>query len=133
MTDLCIAVLAAGKGMRMKSSRPKVLHDLAGRSIIDRVLRTAAALNPVETVVVIGHGADALRVALSAHPTLRFVVQSPQLGTGHAVWQTEPVFRGRTGSLLVLYGDVPLLQATTLGRLVEHHRTAGAAATVLTT
>ncbi|MCC7008268.1 MAG: bifunctional UDP-N-acetylglucosamine diphosphorylase/glucosamine-1-phosphate N-acetyltransferase GlmU [Acidobacteria bacterium] len=133
MTDLYIVVLAAGKGTRMKSSLPKVLHPLAGRPIIEHVLRTAAALSPVETIVVIGQGADEMREALAGrHERLTFVMQSPQLGTGHAVLQAEPVLQGRRGTLLVLYGDVPLLQASTLQRLLEHHRSRGAAATVLT-
>ncbi len=116
----------------MKSARPKVLHTLAGRPIIEHVLRTARPLHAVETILVIGHGGNEVQEALAAHTGLRFVVQSPQLGTGHALVQTESLLRGRTGTLLLLYGDVPLLQTNTLSRLLEHHHETGAAATVLT-
>ena len=132
MSDLHVAILAAGKGTRMKSAAPKVLHRIAGLSIIEHVVRTAASLGAVETVVVVGHGADEVRASLAHHPKLKFVVQSPQLGTGHAVQQAEPVLKDKRGTLLVLYGDVPLLTAGTLGRLVDHHRGSQAAATVLT-
>ena len=125
-------ILAAGKGTRMKSSRPKVLHALAGRTIIEHVLRTADGLRADRSVVVIGHGADEVRTALGSRPALKFVVQSPQLGTGHALLQAEPELAGQTGTVLLLYGDVPLLQVNTLMRLVEHHRKARATATVLT-
>jgi bifunctional UDP-N-acetylglucosamine pyrophosphorylase/glucosamine-1-phosphate N-acetyltransferase len=129
---LHVVILAAGKGTRMKSSRPKVLHGLAGRPIIDHVLRTAEALRGESTTVVIGHGADDVRAALAGRP-LSFVVQSPQLGTGHALLQAEPVLAGKSGTVLLLYGDVPLLQANTLSRLLDHHRARKAAATILTT
>ena len=129
---LHVVILAAGKGTRMKSSRPKVLHGLAGRPIIEHVLRTAEALRAESTTVVIGHGADDVRAALAGRP-LSFVVQSPQLGTGHALLQAEPVLAGKSGTVLLLYGDVPLLQANTLSRLLDHHRTRKAAATILTT
>jgi bifunctional UDP-N-acetylglucosamine pyrophosphorylase/glucosamine-1-phosphate N-acetyltransferase len=129
---LHVVILAAGKGTRMRSSRPKVLHGLAGRPIIDHVLRTAEALRAESTTVVIGHGADDVRAALAGRP-LSFVVQSPQLGTGHALLQAEPVLAGKSGTVLLLYGDVPLLQANTLSRLLDHHRARKAAATILTT
>ena len=129
---LHVVVLAAGKGTRMKSARPKVLHSLAGRPIIEHVLRTVDQLNAESTVLVVGHGADEVRAALPGRPALKFVVQSPQLGTGHALLQAEPALEGRTGTLLLLYGDVPLLEAATLSRLLEHHRSTRAVATVLT-
>jgi len=116
----------------MKSSRPKVLHALAGRSIIEHVLRTADGLRADRSVVVIGHGADEVRTELGSRSTLKFVIQSPQLGTGHALLQAEPELEGQTGTVLLLYGDVPLLQVKTLMRLVEHHRKTKATATVLT-
>ena len=125
-------MLAAGKGTRMKSSQPKVLHELAGRPIIEHVLRTVDALHATSTIVVVGHGADRVRSALAARPSLEFVVQSPQLGTGHALLQAESTLAGKSGTVLLLYADVPLLQPSTLTRLIEHHRTHKAAATVLT-
>jgi bifunctional UDP-N-acetylglucosamine pyrophosphorylase / glucosamine-1-phosphate N-acetyltransferase len=129
---LHVVVLAAGKGTRMKSARAKVLHPLAGRSIIEHVLRTVDALQAASTVIVVGHGGDEVRTALAARPSLEFVVQSPQLGTGHALLQAEPVLAGKSGTVLLVYADVPLLEAGTLRRLVEHHHETRAAATVLT-
>jgi bifunctional UDP-N-acetylglucosamine pyrophosphorylase/glucosamine-1-phosphate N-acetyltransferase len=131
---LSVVILAAGKGTRMKSARPKVLHPLAGRPLIDHILRTVASLQAATTVVVIGPDGGDVKAALSASsPDLQFVVQSPQLGTGHAVLQADAALAGRSGTLLVLYADVPLLEANTLRRLVEHHTESRAAATVLST
>lgn len=136
MTDaappLHVVILAAGKGTRMKSSRPKVLHTLGGLPLIARVVRTAAGLNAASMVVVVGHQSDAVRHVLADRPSLEFVVQEPQLGTGHAVLQVEPLLGSRTGNLLLLSGDVPLLSGPTLARLLERHRETGAATTVLT-
>ena len=132
MNDLHVVILAAGKGTRMKSALPKVLHHLAGKPIIEHVLRTVDQLEVASKVLVVGHGADDVRKALEARQDLQFVVQSPQLGTGHALLQTEPVLKGKTGTVLLLYADVPLLESGTLARLVETHRTTRAAATVLT-
>ena len=133
MSDLHVVVLAAGKSTRMKSSRPKVLHDLAGRLLIEHVLHTAQQLSAASTTLVIGHAADEVRAALTGWPSLQFAVQSPQLGTGHALLQTEPQLAGKKGTVLLLYGDVPLLTPGTLLRLLEAHRQQKAAATVLTT
>jgi bifunctional UDP-N-acetylglucosamine pyrophosphorylase/glucosamine-1-phosphate N-acetyltransferase len=132
MSDLHVVILAAGKGTRMKSARPKVLHSLAGRTLIEHVLRTSAGLHAASTVVVVGHGADQVTTALEPRSSLDFVVQSPQLGTGHALQQAEAVLRSKRGTVLLLYADVPLLRVETLQRLLEQHRTARAAATVLT-
>jgi bifunctional UDP-N-acetylglucosamine pyrophosphorylase / glucosamine-1-phosphate N-acetyltransferase len=128
---LHVVVLAAGKGTRMKCVRPKLLHRLGGDSLIGHVLRAARALAPETLTLVIGHQAAELRAAL-AGTGLQFVLQEPQLGTGHAVLQVEPVLAGRSGTMVLLSGDVPLLQAATLERLVRQHVTRGAAATVLT-
>lgn len=132
MSDLHVVILAAGKGTRMKSALPKVLHHLAGKPLIEHVLRTVDQLDVASKVLVVGHGADEVRKALEGRPDLQFVVQSPQLGTGHALLQTEPVLKGKKGTVLLLYADVPLLESGTLSRLVETHRTTRAAATVLT-
>jgi bifunctional UDP-N-acetylglucosamine pyrophosphorylase / glucosamine-1-phosphate N-acetyltransferase len=131
--SLHIVVLAAGKGTRMKSSRPKVLHPLVGRPLIEHLLRTADELQAERTILVVGHGADDVRAALAHRPALEFVTQSPQLGTGHALLQTESLLADKKGTVLLLYGDVPLLTAATLGRLIGAHRHARAVATVLTT
>ncbi len=132
MSELHVVVLAAGKGTRMKSALPKVLHPLAGRPIIGHVLRTARSLDAATTTLVVGHGADEVRAALRDWADLQFVVQSPQLGTGHALLQTETVLKDRRGTVVLLYGDVPLLQGATIERLLERHRASRASATVLT-
>ena len=121
MHDLHVVVLAAGKSTRMKSARPKVLHDLAGRMLIEHVLHTAKALGATSTTLVVGHAADEVRSALSGWPDLQFVLQSPQLGTGHALLQTESLLSAKSGTVLLLYGDVPLLTTATLQRLLETH------------
>ncbi len=123
-------VLAAGKGTRMKSDLPKVLHPLAGRSLLDHVLDTVAAVGIVHTVVVVGHMADKVE-EICGRPGLDFVVQEPQLGTGHAVQVAAPALHG-SGHTVILAGDVPLLRAATLGRLLDGAAAGGAAATVLT-
>jgi bifunctional UDP-N-acetylglucosamine pyrophosphorylase/glucosamine-1-phosphate N-acetyltransferase len=116
----------------MKSEQPKVLHRVAGRALIDRVLDTAQALGPETVTVVVGHGADRVREHLASRHNVQFVLQEPQLGTGHALRQAEPLLRGRIGTVVLLSGDVPLLEARTLQGLVTTHIDANAAATVLT-
>ena len=130
--DVHVAILAAGQGTRMKSALPKVLHRISGRSLIEHVLRTAEAVDPATVTVVVGHKAAVVRERLSGYPRVQFVVQEPQLGTAHALQQTEAILAGRSGTLVLLSGDVPLLGAETLRRLVETHRGAAAAATVVT-
>ncbi len=130
--DIHVVVLAAGKGTRMKSQVPKVLHHIAGCSLIARVLRTSARLSPASTTLVVGHGADQVRAGLSSIPDLQFVVQKPQLGTGHALLQTAPLLRGKAGTVVLLSGDVPLLTAGTLQSLIATHVESNAAATVVT-
>ncbi len=93
--DLHVVILAAGKGTRMKSARPKVLHHVAGRPMISHVLATTAALAPKSTIVVVGHEAESVQRALAGHGGLSFVVQEPQLGTGHALLTTEPILEAR--------------------------------------
>ena len=132
MPDLHVVVLAAGKGTRMKSSRPKVLHRVAGRPMIDHVLRAAQSLLPRTTAIVVGHMKESLRQGLEGYQGLSFVTQEPQLGTGHALLQTAPLLEPQTGFVLLLSGDVPLLQCHTLSQLVQRHEETGAAATVLT-
>ncbi len=132
MSDVHIVVLAAGKGTRMKSALPKVVHRVSGARMIDLVLRTAARLHPRSTIVVVGHEADALRRALDGRPELTFVVQEPQLGTAHALLTTGDALRGATGTVVLLSGDVPMLSPETLQQLVDHHEQTGASATVVT-
>ncbi|MBA2438838.1 MAG: bifunctional UDP-N-acetylglucosamine diphosphorylase/glucosamine-1-phosphate N-acetyltransferase GlmU [Acidimicrobiia bacterium] len=132
MSELHVVILAAGKGTRMKSELPKVLHPIAGKPLIDRVLDTAQALNPSTMTLVVGHSAEQVRAHLAGRPGVAFAEQEPQLGTGHALLQTEPILRSRNGTVILLSGDVPLLRADSLRGLVETHKAAGAAATVLT-
>src|SRR5688572_3722996 len=127
-----VVVLAAGHGTRMKSTLPKVLHRVGGRTLVDHVLHTAAALTPASITVVIGHKADALRKHLNGRPGLGTLVQEPQLGTAHALRQAESVLRGKAGIVVLLSGDVPLLTPQTVLGLVAAHRRASAAATVVT-
>ena len=132
MADRHVIVLAAGKGTRMRSSRPKVLHRLAGRPLIDRVLRAAQPLTARTTTVILGHEAKTVKRALEHHQGLRFVNQEPQLGTAHALLQAASLFAGTHGHLVVLSGDVPRTKPETLIRLAETHEASGAVATVLT-
>ena len=132
MYDVHIVVLAAGKGTRMQSAMPKVLHRVAGIPMIDYVLRAAAALRPRSVTVVVGHEADILRAALAGQSGLDLVVQEPQLGTAHALLTTAAALREATGLLVLLSGDVPLLSANTLKMLVDRHTSTSSAATVLT-
>jgi bifunctional UDP-N-acetylglucosamine pyrophosphorylase/glucosamine-1-phosphate N-acetyltransferase len=113
---LDIVIMAAGKGTRMKSSLPKVLHRLAGRSLLQHVLQTAARLGADRIVAVTGHGADAVEASVQA-PNLCFVRQLPQLGTGHAVQQAVPHLHTE-GTTLILNGDVPLIEAATARALL---------------
>jgi bifunctional UDP-N-acetylglucosamine pyrophosphorylase/glucosamine-1-phosphate N-acetyltransferase len=117
---LAAIVLAAGKGTRMKSAKHKVLHPLAGRPMIDHLLAALAELAPARTVVVVGEGREQLEAALAGRA--EFVLQEPQLGTGHAVQQAEAVLADFEGDVLVLYGDVPLVRASTMRALVERLR-----------
>jgi UDP-N-acetylglucosamine diphosphorylase/glucosamine-1-phosphate N-acetyltransferase len=116
----------------MESDTAKVLHPLAGRPFIDYVLDAAQALHADKIVVVIGHKREQVRAHLEGRG-LHFVIQDPPLGTGHAVMQAEPLLAGLSGDVVVLSGDVPLIRYKTLAQLIEVHRNAGNAATVLTT
>jgi bifunctional UDP-N-acetylglucosamine pyrophosphorylase/glucosamine-1-phosphate N-acetyltransferase len=131
-SPLFVVVLAAGKGTRMKSSVPKVLHRAAGTPLIDHVLSAAAPLKPTATVIVVGHQTEMLRAHFAGRPGVKLAVQEPQLGTGHALLQAEPFLEGGEGSVLLLSGDVPLMRVETVRALVDLHRSRGAGATVLT-
>ncbi|MDF2395032.1 UDP-N-acetylglucosamine diphosphorylase/glucosamine-1-phosphate N-acetyltransferase [Pseudomonas sp. 3MA1] len=114
--SLEIVILAAGQGTRMRSALPKVLHPVAGNSMLGHVIHSARQLDPQRIHVVIGHGADAVRERLAADD-LNFVLQDKQLGTGHAVAQAVPFITADT--VLILYGDVPLIEVETLQRLLK--------------
>ena len=127
-----VVILAAGQGTRMKSLLPKVLHPVAGRPMVEHVLGSARALDPATITLVVGHGAEAIQACLAGRQGLRFAVQMPQHGTAHALQVAEPLLAGQAGTLVLLSGDVPLLGAATVRRLLETHRATGAAATVMT-
>jgi len=117
MPALQVVILAAGKGTRMQSAVPKVLHPLAGRPLLGHAIATAKMLDPARIVVVYGHGGEAVPLAFEDSGAA-FVLQEPQLGTGHAVQQAVPQL-DRDGVTLVLYADVPLIQASTLQRVLD--------------
>ena len=112
-----VVVLAAGQGSRMKSSLPKVLHPVGGKAMVQHVVDHAVGLGDVDIHVVIGHGAEQVKAALTDQP-VSFAVQAEQLGTGHAVAQAMPSV-GKDGVVLVLYGDVPLTRPETMQALVD--------------
>ena len=131
MQKLGVIVLAAGQGTRMKSALPKVLHPLAGRPLFLHALTTAQRLAPSRVAVVIGHGGESVRQAYYG-ADVDWAIQEKQLGTGHAVLCGKAHFTDFSGELLILSGDVPLIQEGTLRAMVEQHRSCQAAVTLLT-
>jgi len=129
--ELQVCVLAAGMGKRMHSSRPKVLHRVLGRALIDYVLDAVESLRPKGIAVVTGHASEMVRSHVGQPANLEWVIQDRQLGTGHAVQQCENVIRG-VQNVLILCGDTPLLRSNTLAALVRDHADSKAAVTVLT-
>ena len=129
---VAVAILAAGKGTRMKSDLPKVLHSLAGRTLVERVLDSCSLLDLDRQIVIVGYQGEKVRQALSHRQEVEFVEQTEQLGTGHAVQQVMSNLEGYTGDLLVLNGDAPLLRPETLQQLVKTHQDKQNAATLLT-
>ena len=128
-----VLVLAAGEGTRMRSTTPKVLHTLAGRSLVGHVIAAARELGPEDLVVVVGHGRDAVTAHLAdLDPNIRTAVQEPQNGTGHAARIALEQLPGVEGTVVVVYGDTPLLTGRTLRRLASAHAAEGNAASVLT-
>lgn len=124
-------ILAAGKGTRMKSDLPKVVHAVAGEPMVRWVVRACRDAGCDRIIVVVGHMQELVREALAGEP-VEFVVQAAQLGTGHAVRQAQPALAGRTGDVIVLAGDGPLIRAESLRALRDHHRAVGARATLAT-
>jgi UDP-N-acetylglucosamine diphosphorylase/glucosamine-1-phosphate N-acetyltransferase len=130
-------ILAAGKGKRMRSDLPKVLHKLGGKPMVEYVVETAKKVGAEKIVLVVGHKWENTKDSLKylsggSFGKVEFVVQKEQLGTGHAVLQAKGHLSGFDGDLLVLCGDVPLLTSDTVIRLLEEHRKKKAKATVLT-
>ncbi|MAU53089.1 MAG: bifunctional N-acetylglucosamine-1-phosphate uridyltransferase/glucosamine-1-phosphate acetyltransferase [Roseovarius sp.] len=117
---VALIVLAAGKGTRMNSDLPKVLHPVAGEAMLIHAMAAGAALDPARVVVVAGHGAEAVRTAVLAHdPEAQVVIQAEQLGTAHAVAQAAPALDGFAGDAVVLYGDTPFIRPETLARMAQ--------------
>ncbi|MBZ8180632.1 bifunctional UDP-N-acetylglucosamine diphosphorylase/glucosamine-1-phosphate N-acetyltransferase GlmU [Oscillatoria salina] len=129
---VAVAILAAGRGTRMKSDLPKVLHSLGGRSLVECALNSCLLVNPKKRLVIVGYQAERVKQALTHFDKIEFVEQTEQLGTGHAIQQLLPHLEGYTGDLLVLNGDVPLLRPETLEKLIATHKEHQNAATLLT-
>lgn len=129
---VAVAILAAGRGTRMKSDLPKVLHTLAGQSLVERVLNSCSLLDLERQVVIVGYQGNQVKQALSHRQSVEFVEQTEQLGTGHAVQQLMSPLTGYVGDILVLNGDAPLLRPATLQKLVQIHQSNQNAATLLT-
>lgn len=132
MDYFSIIALAAGKGTRMKSEKAKVLHSVAGTPMITRVVKSALSTNPDKLVVVIGHQGEAVKSVLSEHQ-IEYSVQSEQLGTGHAIASTKGLFEGYKGYCLILCGDTPLIQASSIKMALESHTNSTSKLTVVTT
>ena len=130
MSDLVTIILAAGKGTRMKSKLPKVLHKVGGKPMLQHVLDAAKAAGASRRIVVTGFEGAQVQEAIGGGA--EFVTQAEQLGTGHAVQQAEPLLKGQDGTVMVLCGDTPLLTGNLLQKLYRAHEEAGAKATVLT-
>ena len=130
MSELISVILAAGKGTRMKSALPKVLHKVGGKPMVQHVLDAAKEAGTTRNVIVIGFGGEKVKETIGEQAEI--VVQAEQLGTGHAVRQAEGVLSGVEGTVLVLCGDTPLLTGSLLKKLCKEHEVSGAKATVLT-
>ena len=123
-------ILAAGKGTRMKSKLYKVLHKVCGRSMVDHVLTQVEKTHMDQIVTVVGYGAEQVEETLGDRT--KYVLQKQQLGTGHAVLQTEPLLKDQEGTTLVVSGDTPLFKAETFEKLFKYHEAKKAVATILT-
>ena len=129
--EVNVVILAGGMGTRMKSNLPKVLHRAGGLPLIEHVVNTAQEITIAERItVVVGSQAERVREAL-AHRGVQFAYQAEQLGTGHAVGVCRDVLSSRSGYVVVIYGDGPLLSAATIRRLIEKQKAAGTAATLI--
>tara|TARA_A100000164_G_scaffold229426_1_gene203532 strand:- start:7476 stop:8198 length:723 start_codon:yes stop_codon:yes gene_type:complete len=122
MTDeLRIIILAAGRGTRMNSNLPKVLHTLNGSTLLDHVLDQSRLLDPIETILVVGFKKEKVISRTKERNNLKYATQVEQLGTGHAVLQTENLLKDKNGHILILYGDVPNIKASTLNPIINNH------------
>ncbi|MBD8034998.1 MULTISPECIES: bifunctional UDP-N-acetylglucosamine diphosphorylase/glucosamine-1-phosphate N-acetyltransferase GlmU [Solibacillus] len=130
MTNIYAVVLAAGQGTRMKSKLYKVLHPVCGKPMVEHVIDHIGSLDVERVVTVVGHGAELVQETLGNKS--EYVLQAEQLGTAHAVQQTEPILKGLTGTTLVVCGDTPLIRPETMQALLDHHASENAKATILT-
>lgn len=130
MANLIAVILAAGKGTRMRSKYPKVLHKVGGKAMLQHVIDAATIAGADEKVVIVGHEAELVEAMVADQG--KIALQAEQLGTGHAVMQTKEALTGFTGTALILCGDTPLLDGEELKKFCEAHKASGAAATVLT-
>ena len=130
---LSIAILAAGKGTRMASSLPKVLHKISGKTLLQRVINSCNELNPDQIFVIIGHKAKEVQYSVQQGSNIKFIIQEPQLGTGHAIQVLSSKVEKNEGNLLVLNGDVPLIKPRTLKKLLNLHNSKKAEASLITT
>ncbi len=130
MSDFRAIILAAGKGTRMKSETPKVLHQVAGRPILEYVLEITKQLRSLKTYVVVGHGADAVKTVIGDEP--EYILQDKLLGTADAVNRCASAFKNFNGTVLILCGDTPLLSKAIVAELLKKHKRSNATATVLT-
>ena len=129
--DVGVVIMAAGKGTRMNSDIPKVLHLVDGQPMILKVLQTAYEINANPIVTIVGYKADLVKESLKNESTL-FALQKEQNGTGHAVMQCKDQLKDFKGNVLVLSGDVPFITSNTLNQLIKTHIDSNAKATVLT-
>ena len=132
MRKVATIILAAGQGIRMNSEKPKVIFELAGKPMINRVVETAKKVDSDLIVVVVGYKKDMVIDIVPANDKIKFVEQIEQNGTGHAVMVTKKEFQDFSGDIFVLCGDVPLLRHQTLEKMLQHHKKNNAACTVLT-
>ena len=130
---LSVAILAAGKGTRMESSLPKVLHKISGKSLLQRVIDSCIELNPNKIFVITGHKSEEVQDSIQNNKNIHFIVQDPQLGTGHALQVLCRKVKKNNGKLLVLNADVPLIKPRTLKRLVDLHDSKNADVSLITT
>ncbi len=129
--QLATVIMAAGKGTRMKSDLPKVLHMVANKPMISHVINLSKKINSDKIILILGHKKELVIDAVKSY-NVEHVIQEPQLGTGHAVQQTFPLLKNFDGDVLVLSGDVPLLRESTIENMLRIHREANNGATVLT-
>jgi len=129
---LSVAILAAGKGTRMESSLPKVLHKISGKSLLQRVINSCSELNPDQIFVITGHKSKEVQNSIPYDKKIHVVVQEPQSGTGHAIQVLCREVKNHEGKLLVLNGDVPLISPSTLKRLLYLHDSKNADVSLIT-